>query len=44
MQTMQTAKEDIFHMLLYCLLLSKTRINEYKVLRDMAINHIGAQT
>ena len=29
-------------MLLYCPLLSETRIHEYKVLRDIVINHIGA--
>ena len=30
-------------MLLYCPLLSETRIHEYKVLRDIVINHIGPQ-
>ena len=36
-------EEDIFHMLLYCPLLSETRIHEYKVLIDIVINHIGAE-
>ena len=36
-------EEDIFHMLLYCPLLSETRIHEYKVLRDIVINYIGAE-
>ena len=30
-------------MLLYCPLLSETRIHKYKVLRDIVIYHIGAQ-
>ena len=30
-------------MLLYCPLFSETRIHEYKVLRDIVINHIGAE-
>ena len=32
-----------FHILLYCPLLTETRINEYKVPRDIAIHHIGAE-
>ena len=30
-------------MLLYCPMLTDTRINEYNVLRDTDINHIGAE-
>ena len=34
-------EEDIFHMLLYCLLLTDTRLSSFKVLRDFVKHHIG---
>ena len=32
---------NIFHMLLYCLLLTGTRLSSFKVLRDFVKYHIG---